>query len=198
MINDVISHYDDLIDEGQDPVNDTPELQAYMNKWDGETFINLLKLSETKNVLEIGCGTGRLAVKVAPRVSSFCGIDISSKTIEIAKSHLQNYNAELICDNFLTHSFTKQFDLIYSSLTFMHFENKYKVIEKIYNLLTTNGVFVLSIDKNQNDILDYGTRQVKIYPDNPEEIISILTNCGFHKIEKYEIEFSYLLKAERS
>ncbi len=198
MINDVISHYDNLIDEGQDPVNDPPELQAYMNKWDGETFIKLLELDKTKNTLEIGCGTGRLAVRVAPNVCSFCGIDISSKTIEIAKSHLQNYNAELICDNFLTHSFTKQFDLIYSSLTFMHFENKYIVIDKIYNLLATNGICVLSLDKNQNNILNYGTRQVKIYPDDPEEIISILTNCGFHKIEKYEIEFSYLIKAERN
>ena len=130
MITDLISHYNHLIDDGQDPVKDPPELQAYMDKWDGETFIKLLALNKTKNTLEIGCGTGRLAVRVAPHVRFFCGVDISSKTIEIAKSHLQNYNAELICDDFLTHSFTKKFDLIYSSLTFMHFENKYKVIEK--------------------------------------------------------------------
>ncbi len=198
MISDVISHYDHLIDEGQDPVNDPPELQAYMNKWDGETFMKLLDLNKTKSALEIGCGTGRLAVRVAPHVRSFCGIDISSKTIEMAKSHLQNYNPELICGDFLTHSFTKRFDLIYSSLAFMHFENKYTAIEKTYNLLMPNGIFVLSIDKNQNSILDFGARQVKIYPDNPEEIIRLLTKCGFQKIEKYEIEFSYLLKAERN
>ena len=38
MTNDVIIHYDLLIDEGQDPVCDPPLLQEYMNKWDGELF----------------------------------------------------------------------------------------------------------------------------------------------------------------
>lgn len=34
-----------------------------MNKWDGEEFINLLDLDKNKTVLEIGCGTGRIAKK---------------------------------------------------------------------------------------------------------------------------------------
>lgn len=197
IITDLISHYNHLIDEGQDPVKDPPELQAYMDKWDGETFIKLLALNKTKNTLEIGCGTGRLAVRVAPHVRFFCGVDISSKTIEIAKSHLQNYNAELICDDFLTHSFTKKLDLIYSSLTFMHFETKYKVIEKIYNLLTANGICVLSLDKNQNSILDFGIRQIKIYPDDPEETMNMFLKCGFREIEKHEIDYAYLIRAKR-
>ena len=54
MITDLISHYNHLIDDGQDPVKDPPELQAYMDKWDGETFIKLLALNKTKNTLEIG------------------------------------------------------------------------------------------------------------------------------------------------
>ncbi len=172
-------------------------MQAYMSKWDGETFLKLMALNKTKNALEIGCGTGRLAVKVAPHVGFFCGVDISSKSIDIAKSHLQNYNAELICDDFLTHSFVKNFDLIYSSLTFMHFENKYKIIEKIYSLLTANGICVLSLDKNQNSTLDFGTRQVKIYPDDPEEIMNMFLKCGFFEIEKHEIDHAYLIKAKR-
>ena len=197
MISDVIYHYDHLIDEGQDPVNDPPKLQAYMSKWDGEPFIKLLELNKAKNALEIGCGTGRLAIRVAPNVHFFCGIDISPKTIEIAKSHLKEFNVELICDDFLVYSFTEQFDIIYSSLTFMHFGNKCEAIKKIYRCLAQNGICVLSLDKNQNSILEYGTRQVKIYPDNPEEIIKMLLKCGFCEIEKYEIDHAYLIKAKR-
>ena len=52
-------------------------------------------------------------------------------------------------------------------------------------------------DKNQNCILEYGTRQVKIYPDDPEEIINMLLKCGFCEIEKYEIDHAYLIKAKR-
>ena len=194
---DVIHHYDHLIDEGQDPVNDPPELQAYMSKWDGEAFIKLLELNKAKNALEIGCGTGRLAISVAPYVRFFCGIDISAKTIEIAKSHLQEFNVKLICDDFLAYPFTEQFDLIYSSLTFMHIKNKHKAIEKIYSCLAENGICVLSLDKNQNSILEYGTRQLKIYPDDPEKIMNIFLKCGFHEIERYETDYAYLIRAKR-
>ena len=197
MISDVIYHYDHLIDEGQDPVKDPPKLQAYMSKWDGEPFIKLLELNKAKNALEIGCGTGRLAMSVAPHVHFFCGIDISPKTIKIAKSHLQEFNAELICDDFLLYSFAEQFDIIYSSLTFMHIENKCAAIEKIYSCLAKNGICVLSLDKNQNSILEYGTRQVKIYPDDPEKTIKMLLKCGFCEIEKHEIDHAYLIKAKR-
>ena len=163
MNNDVIVHYDLLIDEGQDPANDPPLLKANMDKWDGDLFLKLLELDSGKKALEIGCGTGRLAIKVAPLVHSFCGIDISPKTVEAAKSNLEGSNVKLICDDFLAHSFDEQFDLIYSSLTFMHIKNKHEAIEKIYNCLTKNGICVLSIDKSQNDVLDYGTRKRMIF-----------------------------------
>ncbi|MBQ8943824.1 MAG: DUF4956 domain-containing protein [Clostridia bacterium] len=54
MNNDVIYHYDKLIDEGNDPVNDPLMLKEYMDKWDGRVFIDKLQLSPEKNVLEIG------------------------------------------------------------------------------------------------------------------------------------------------
>lgn len=86
MNNDVINYYDLLIYEGNDPVLDPPELQVYMDKWDGQFFIDLLAVDKTKRVLEIGCGTGRLAVKVAPLVRTFCGVDISPKQLKQLKN----------------------------------------------------------------------------------------------------------------
>lgn len=40
MKNDVIKHYDLLIDEGNDPVHDSEPLREYMDKWDGQAFID--------------------------------------------------------------------------------------------------------------------------------------------------------------
>ncbi len=85
-ISDVISHYDSLINQDNDPVHDPEPLKAYMDKWDGDSFIEKLYLEDNKKVLEIGVGTGRLAVKTAPLCKEFYGIDISPKTIERAKS----------------------------------------------------------------------------------------------------------------
>ena len=101
MNNDVIYHYDKLIEEGNDPVNDPQPLKEYMDKWDGRVFIDKLQLSPEKSVLEIGVGTGRLAVKIAPLCRRFTGIDISQKTIERVKENLAEYdNVSLICDDF--------------------------------------------------------------------------------------------------
>jgi len=35
MNADVITHYNLLIDEGNDPLNDPAPLRVYMDKWDG-------------------------------------------------------------------------------------------------------------------------------------------------------------------
>ena len=61
----VVKHYDLLIDEGNDAFRDPPVLQEYMNKWDGQDFIDSMALDNEKTVLEIGIGTGRIAGKVA-------------------------------------------------------------------------------------------------------------------------------------
>ena len=55
---DVITHYDLLIDESNDPVCDPEPLKQYMDKWDGKPFIDALRLDKSKSVLEIGVGTG--------------------------------------------------------------------------------------------------------------------------------------------
>ena len=163
MTNDVILHYDKLIDENNDPVNDPPLLKAYMDRWDGQAFIDKMGLDCTKTVLEIGVGTGRLAVRIAPVCKSFVGIDLSPKTIARAKEHLcGNRNVTLICDDFCTYEFRDRFDVIYSSLTFMHIEHKQKAIEKVYRLLQPGGRFVLSIDKYQEPFIDIGTRKLVV------------------------------------
>ncbi len=198
MNNNIIEYYDFIIDDGNDPVLDTPELKKYMDKWDGNTFINLLELNKNKSILEIGCGTGRLAVRVAPFVKSFCGIDISPKTIEIAKTHLPFLNTELICADFLTYKFDKTFDVIYSSLTFMHFENKEYAINKVSKLLNSGGRFVLSIDKNKNDIIDYGVRKIKIFPDDLDIVCNILSKNNVGLIDIVETEFAFLIVSEKN
>ena len=161
-MENVIEHYNKLIDENNDPVHDPKPLRDYMDKWDGQKFIESMQLDKTKSVLEIGVGTGRLAMKVAPSCGRFVGIDISSKTIERARENLSSCkNIELLCDDFMSFAFDGCFDVIYSSLTFMHIKEKAFAIQKIASLLNTNGLFILSIDKNQSDFIDMGRRDRK-------------------------------------
>lgn len=77
----VVSHYDLLIDEGNDPVHDPEVLQEYMNKWDGPAFIEEMQLNNQKSVLEIGVGTGRLVLSIDKNPSEF--IDTGIRKIKI-------------------------------------------------------------------------------------------------------------------
>ncbi len=194
----VTHHYDLLIDENNDPVHDPKPLRDYMDKWDGQAFIDSMELDKNKSVLEIGVGTGRLAVRVAPLCGEFCGIDISPKTIDRAKENLAEYrNIDLICGNFLSYKFDRKFDLIYSSLTFMHIEDKQKTVNKIAGLLNDAGRFVLSIDKNQSEYIDTGTRKIKIYPDTKEKTVEYIKAAGLTILNQYDTEFATIFVVQK-
>lgn len=194
--DDVIRHYNLMIDENNDPVRDPEPLREYMDKWDGQKFIDSLQLTKEKSVLEIGVGTGRLAVRAAPECLEFCGIDISPKTIKRAKENLSEHsNVTLVLGNFMSYDFGRKFDVIYSSLAFMHIKDKQAAINKVKALLNIGGRFVLSIDKNQSDTIDYGTRMVKIYPDKKEGIIGFIENCGMIVETAFETEFAHIIVA---
>ena len=195
---ELIHHYDALIDENNDPVQDPAPLKKHMDGWDGEIFIEELELSKRKTVLEIGVGTGRLAVKTAPQSYAFYGIDLSPKTIERAKENLAGIeNVNLICGDFLTYEFDRTFDIIYSSLTFMHIKEKQAAIEKAARLLNEYGRFVLSIEKSQATLLEYGKRKIEIFPDRPDTIIKLMESAGLKRIKQRETEFAYILIGEK-
>jgi len=196
-MTDIIRHYDLLIEENNDPVTDPPELQNYMELWDGKAFLSALALDKTKSVLEIGVGTGRLAKKTVPLCGKFTGIDLSPKTIDRAGQHLSFSAPHLICADFLTYSFEEKFDVVYSSLTFMHIKAKRNAIRKTFELLNPQGRFVLSIDKNQNKILDCNHRKIRLYPDSKEQTESILAAVGFQISQILETELAYIFVANK-
>lgn len=192
-------HYDLLIKEGNDPVFDPPPLREYMDKWDGQPFIDALSLTPSSDVLEIGIGTGRIAKKV---LSTGCkhltGIDISPLTIVQAKSNLSNWsNISLITNDFIDYAFEQKFDVVYCSLTFFHIKDKNAAIDKISNLLKSPGLFVLSISKDNRTIINFGTRFVEIFPDNLDEIQQLFVLHDLEIIKVIHTEFAHIIVGKK-
>jgi len=198
MEDQVRRHYDLLIDEDNDPVNDSKEMIDYMNRWDGQRFIEYMDLRKDKDVLEIGVGTGRIAQRIISNCHLFVGVDLSPKTIKRASENLKIYkNKILICDDFLRVDCKRSYDIVYSTLTFMHIKEKEKAIRKVASILKKSGRFVLSIDKSQEMILDYGTRKIEVFPDRPKETEKNIKNANMVIIEKFETEYAWLYAAEK-
>lgn len=181
-------HYERLIDEGIDFCNDPPILQAHMNKWTGKRFLELLQLTNTKDVLEVGVGTGRIAKRVLIKgCKNFTGLDISLKSLEKARINLIGERVELIQQDILEYSTKQKFDIIYSVLTFIHIQDKKLALKKMTELLKDKGVLVISFDNTQSNYLDYGTRKIKIYPTDVELIIEYLKELNYKNIEVLEL-----------
>lgn len=191
---EIARHYDRLAELGDDPVHDPDILRHHMNKWDGARFIDSMELDKAKTVLEIGVGSGRLAVRVAPFCRSFTGIDLSEKTIELAEKNLSGFcNVMLICADYCTYVFDRHYDVIYSSLTFMHIEDKAHAVRRAAALLAEGGRFVLSLDKSRECVIDTGESTLAVYPDDADEIASYIDNAGLVMLERYETEFAHIL-----
>lgn len=182
MSNEVSTqkHYEQLITEGTDFYRDPPLLQKYMNRWTGEKFIDFMELDNSKDVLEVGVGTGRIAQRVLDKgYKSFIGIDISPRTLKRAEQNLSKYkNIELIQQDILNYKCQNRFDVVYSVLTFIHIENKELAIKNIVSSLTENGVAIISFDNNKDSYLEYGNRKVKLFSVDIDLVISYFKECG--------------------
>ena len=198
VCENVVRHYNLLVKENNDPVRDSQPLREYMDKWDGQEFIDEMELDKAKSVLEVGVGTGRLAVRTAPLCGKFSGIDISPKTVERAEENLSGYkNVTLICGDFLNFRFDRSFDIIYSSLTFMHIKDKRGAVNKIARLLNYGGRFILSLDKNKSEFIDTDTSRIKIYPDEPDTLEEYIKGAGLTVLRRYETEHAFIIVSAR-
>ena len=79
----------------------------------------------------------------------------------------------------------------------MHFKDKEHVILKVADLLNDGGIFCLSIDKNQSEYIDMGTRKVKIYPDTPDNIISLINASPMNVTSVFETDNAYIIVSNK-
>lgn len=68
--------------------DDNPERSDIWDKYEKDNILPLLKLNELTNILDIGCGIGRLAEFFVSKCGNYLGIDYSKEFIEIAKQRV--------------------------------------------------------------------------------------------------------------
>ncbi len=98
---------------------------------------------------------------------------------------------------FLCIEFCEAFDVIYSSLTMMHFENKAAALTKIVKLLNDNGILCLSVDKNQSKYIDMGTRKIKVYPDTLDNITSLIGTTSMSIVKTIETDNAHIIVSRK-
>ncbi len=101
-------------------------------------------INPTDDILEIGCGIGRVGKVLAPQCASWTGADISAGMIEIARrrtSELPNVRFEELFSVGLSGLDDDSFDVVYCTVVFMHlFEwDRFTYVKEAVRVLRPGG-----------------------------------------------------------
>lgn len=159
-----------------------------------EYYVKIYNHKNSINILDAGCGTGRIISKLSKYGNTF-GIDASPIAIEICQSKgLTNVK---IADLNEWQS-EKEFDVIISLDVLYHqsFINIDKIIKSFHNSLRSNGVLILNLPafnalKRQHDIVVGGNKRFRM-----KDIERLLVQNGFNvftKSYRYPLLFKFIL-----
>lgn len=109
-------------------------------------FLN--NISETDEVLDIGCGQGALANDIASRAKHVTGIDIVENKIKIAREKYQSSNISFIYGDATKDLTDKKFDIIVLSNVLEHIEHRVDFLKKIKGLATKYLIRVPMYDRD--------------------------------------------------
>jgi len=105
---------------------------------------------EGKNLLDIACGEGTFAVKMAEKGYDVVGIDLSPKQIEIAKKKDADEEIDFKVQDMRELSFQERFDVVtcwYDSLNYIIDKKDLRqVFKSVYNSLRNGGIFVFDMN----------------------------------------------------
>ncbi|RXA21449.1 class I SAM-dependent methyltransferase [Methanosarcina sp. MSH10X1] len=168
-------YYDEFKQIGVD-YTDLEEAQAYDLRMqalrDTENEANnlreLLGIKNTDRILEIGTGTGELALKLSEHCKKIVAIDVSKTMVEFAKMKAESQNKKSIqfyTAGFLTYEHcTEPFDVIITQLALHHLPDYWKLIalRRVYGMLREGGKFYLLDVVFPSQIRDYDSYFNKI------------------------------------
>ena len=149
-------YFDELQQVGVD-YTDIKEVQAYDQRMQKirdiskeiQKIMAEINVKEEHMVLEIGTGTGELAVEVSKYCKELIALDVSNTMLEFArhkaKSRKRN-NITFVQGGFLTYEHKKEpFDAVISQLALHHLPDFWKMIalKRVYEMLKDGGKLYL-------------------------------------------------------
>lgn len=156
------------------------------------TWVDLIKF-EGKNILDVGCGSGRDAVYMEEMGGHVTAVDFSKELLTIAKSKTKNVNwIEDSLPRLSKLNNTEKFDFILASAVLMFLNEKKQMssITRLISLLKHNGTLIFSVKKDVNDQNIFPTNQA--IPDKLKEL-----NCryqtlsgGTDALNRYDVSWS--------
>jgi ubiquinone/menaquinone biosynthesis C-methylase UbiE len=147
----------------------------------------MLKLVDISNkkVLDVGCGRGRVTIKIAKKAKEVYAIDVDRESIITARKRvsnlkLKNVKFDIMNSDKINYP-NRFFDVVLCPWSLHHIKNKDKTLKQIRRVLKRNGYLVIIEGSSKNDYM-YLTNLVK--PNAKEKQEERISNI-FKTAEKY-------------
>jgi SAM-dependent methyltransferase len=134
------------LDPNTDAASRKPETIERSVAW----MVNQLKLESGSHFLDLGCGPGLYAIRLARRGLDVTGIDFSTSSLEYARLQAcqENLSINYVLQDYLTLDYDGVFDaacLIYFDLGVFSKTNRERVLLRIARALKPGGYFVFDV-----------------------------------------------------
>lgn len=161
------------------------EKEKYLNSFEQNKLLPMLGDLNKKKVLDVGAGTGRLAVFLANQGAEVTALDISGKMLEIIKrKHKKIITRIGDAENLPFDDNT--FGIVVAAFLIVHLKDPKRFFDEVYRVLKDDGIFIITNINQKNPPLvktKNGEIIIASFYHRPEKIRAILEALAF-KIEK--------------
>ncbi len=164
-----------------------------------QQMLEFVTLPNQANILDIGCGTGRLLNRLANHYPNFNGIGVDLSPEMLRKARQTNrHRSRLIFVQGAANPLRfgdEQFDAVFNTFSFMHYPEPNQVFQEVFRVLRPGGQFYLV-----DPLYFLGQRQprlsltpggIQFYSAIQREAIA--TEAGFTQSEHHHLMFVSLL-----
>jgi SAM-dependent methyltransferase len=150
-----------------------------------------------KNILDIGCGTGRHLNLFKNDGFSVSGVDSSENMINVAKKIL-NQDDNLLCVKASEFSFNKKFDIIISLFHVMSYQTENSELEKVFQNISAHlndgGLFIFDFWYGPAVLSDPPVVRIKHLEDTKTKITRITEPVMRYNENIVDVNFEVLLE----
>lgn len=142
-LNDIRAEWDNICDSRQQVIESGKDISlCYVT---APCILNKLSKLAPKRVLDVGCGTGYIASLIAKQVGTCWGIDMSEKSIAIAKKAYPVDTLHFLNTSIADYTPSHKFDVCISNMVLTSDPDWIASIKKIYSLLSSGGHLLIMI-----------------------------------------------------
>ena len=145
MINNMINNKKELFDRWANSYDWT--FPSFIYQAIHKRLLSQVELSANANVLDLGCGTGRLLNRLAnqfPEITG-TGLDLSPQMLRVARQNNRHRPRLIYLEgNAENLPFVEgQFDAVFNTISFLHYPQPDQVLKEVARVLSSGGKFYL-------------------------------------------------------